>query len=368
MQLHHLWLTDFRSWATAELVLADGLTVVRGPNGAGKTNLLEAVGYAATLSSFRGAAVETLVREGCERAVVRAEGRRGGRDLLIEAEVKPRGRGRVTLNRQAVRRAADLLQAFRVSVFSPDDLALVKGPPAGRRRWLDDTLSSLHPRNDALRRDLERVVRQRTTLLAQAAGRLTPEVATTLDVWDAKLAELGDALAAARAGLLGRLESLVAKVYVELAGAAPQGPAPGSVTLAYEAPWRQQGLAAALAAARGEELRRGVSLVGPHRDDVVLAIGRLPARTHASQGEQRTLALALRLAAHQVLADDAGEPPVLLLDDVFSELDAARSQSLLEHLPPGQALLTTTGAVPEGAAVDRMVDVDGDLLVGGGQA
>jgi DNA replication and repair protein RecF len=365
MHLDHLWISDFRSWAAAEMVLAEGLTVVRGPNGAGKTNLLEAVGYLATLSSFRGAPTETLVREGSEQAVVRGEGRRGTRALLLEAEIRAGGRGRVALNRQPVRRTSDLLDALRVSVFSPDDLALVKGPPAGRRRWLDDVLVALHPRYDAMRRDFERVVRQRTTLLGQAGGRLGPDVATTLDVWDAKLAQTGEALAGARVDLLDRAQPFVAKAYADLASTA--GPssagAVAGVTLTYEAPWREEGLAAALAGARGDELRRGVSLVGPHRDDVALAVGKLPARTHASQGEQRTLALALRLGGHLVVTDEVGETPLLLLDDVFSELDDSRSRGLLDHLPPGQALLTTTGSLPSGAVPDRVVEVvDGHLV------
>ena len=373
MQLDHLWLTDFRSWPAAELGLGAGLTVVRGRNGAGKTNLLEAVGYLATLSSFRGAPSEALVRHGRERAVVRGEGRRGGRAVLVEVEIPLRGRGRIALNRQPVRRMSDLFEALRVSVFSPDDLVLVKGPPAGRRRWLDDTLVALHPRYDALRRDFERVVRQRTSLLGQAGGRLTPDVATTLDVWDAKLTETGEALAHARVDLLGRLQPLVAKAYGDLATAGtPLGPSDPTVGLTYEAPWMEQGLAAALPAARSDELRRGVSLVGPHRDDVVLAAGGLPARTHASQGEQRTLALALRLAAHTVVAEEVGEAPLLLLDAVFSELDADRSAGLLDHLPAGlrgpdamagQALLTTTGPVPPGAEPERVVRVvDGRLV------
>ncbi len=369
MHLDHLWLTDFRSWRGADVTLTSGLTVIRGDNAAGKTNLLEAIAYLATLSSFRGAPNEALVRSGCADAVVRGEGKRGDRELLVEAEICVAGRGRVALNRQPVRRAAALLDALRVSVFSPDDLVLVKGPPGGRRRWLDDALVAIHPRNDALRREFERVIRQRTALLGQARGRLTPEVATTLDVWDTKMAETGEALANARAAFLTQARPLVADAYANLAddevasgpderGAGPRCPPSGvPVTLTYEAPWRQQGLAAALAEARVQELRRGVSLVGPHRDDVGLSIGGLAARTQASQGEQRTLALALRLAAHLAVAEAVGESPVLLLDDVFSELDARRSRSLFDHLPPGQALLTTTGPVPEGAQPERVLEI-----------
>jgi DNA replication and repair protein RecF len=291
--------------------------------------------------------------------VVRGQGRRADRELLVEAEIRLSGRGRVSLNRQPVRRASDLLGALRVSVFSPDDLVLVKGSPGGRRRWLDDALVALHPRNDALRREFERVLRQRTSLLGQAGGRLTPDVESTLDVWDTKMATSGEALAQARVEFLERAQPLVAAAYSHLAEEASSNPgaAAPTVDLAYEAHWRQQGLAAALAEARTQELRRGVCLVGPHRDDVTLSVGGLAARTQASQGEQRTLALALRLAAHQVVADEVGEAPLLLLDDVFSELDAKRSRALFDHLPSGQALLTTTGPVPEGARPERVLHV-----------
>jgi len=378
VQLDHLWLSDFRSWERVDVTLTGGLTVIRGSNAAGKTNLLEAIGYLATLSSFRGAPNEALVRAGCTEAVVRGEGRRAGRDLLVEAEIRVAGRGRVALNRQPVRRTAALLDALRVSVFSPDDLVLVKGPPGGRRRWLDDALVALHPRNDALRREFERVIRQRTALLGQAGGRLTPDVATTLDVWDAKLVETGEALASARAAFLSRAEPLVAKAYSGLAdagagavtgggGPGPSAPLSGEpgppVAVMYEAPWRELGLAAALAEVRAQELRRGVSLVGPHRDDVALSVGGMAARTQASQGEQRSLALALRLAAHLVVTDEVGEPPVLLLDDVFSELDADRSRALFDLLPPGQSLLTTAGPVPAGASPERVLEVvDGAIV------
>ncbi len=282
------------------------------------------------------------MRQGEERAVVRgtAGSRRTG--LLIEAEIRVRGRGRVAVNRQPLRRAADLVGALVVSVFSPDDLELVKGGPSARRRYLDDLLVALHARNDALRRDLERILRQRTALLRDCGGRLSPALAPTLDVWDSKLATVGDALGAARADLVARLEPALAAAYAGIAG-----PDARPVGVAYDAPWRADGLAAALAASRVEELRRGVCLVGPHRDELVLTISGMPARTHASQGEQRSLALALRLAGHRVVGESAGESPVLLLDDVFSELDESRSQALLDHLPPGQAILTTTGAIPQ---------------------
>ena len=257
----------------------------------------------------------------------------------------------MAINRQPLRRAADLVGALVVSVFSPDDLDLVKGGPSSRRRYLDDLLVGLHPRHDALRRDLERILRQRTALLRDAGGRLTPALEPTLDVWDAKLAEVGDALGVARADLVAALGPELSSAYAGIAG-----PDARPVGITYEAPWREAGLAAALVVSRVEELRRGVCLVGPHRDELDLTISAMPARTHASQGEQRSLALALRLAGHRVVGDAIGEPPVLLLDDVFSELDESRSQALLDHLPPGQALLTTTGAIPPEATPDLVVE------------
>ncbi|HET7487939.1 MAG TPA: DNA replication/repair protein RecF [Acidimicrobiales bacterium] len=342
MRIRRLWLTDFRNYVSAEAELApDGLTVLVGGNGQGKTNLLEAAGYLATLESFRGAPSEALVRAGCTTAVVRAEGERAGRSVLVEAEINTAGRSRTLLNRQPLRRAADLLGAVRVSLFAPDDLELVKGGPAGRRRYLDDALVGLHPRHAATRSDLDRVLRQRNTLLKQCKGHLDASAATTLDVWDAKLVEAGEALAAARSRLVADLEGPLGKAYDQLAGA------PADVAIAYERSWSGP-LSEALAATRTDDVRRGLSTVGPHRDDVRLALGGLPARTHASQGEQRCLALALRLAAHRVVSDAVGEPPVLLLDDVFSELDADRSAALVAHLPDGQVLLTTAGDPPPG--------------------
>ena len=357
MRVDALWLTDYRNYEAAELRPAPGLTAVVGANGEGKTNLVEAIGYLATLSSFRGAPGEALVRVGAATAVVRAEVTTGGRTALIEAELQPAGRDRVLVNRAPLRRARDLLGSLRVSVFSPDDVDLVKGGPAGRRRLLDDTLVACAPRFDAVRSDLDRVLRQRNTLLKQAGGRASPEVGATLDVWDAKLAELGEDLARARERLVERLAPVVVEAYDRVARAS------SSVSLAYAAAWRPTGLAAALAAARHDDLRRGVTTVGPHRDDLLLGLGVLPARTHASSGEQRSLALALRLASHAVVTEVAGTTPVLLLDDVFSELDPARSAALLSALPAGQALLTTAGSLPAGARPELVVRVGGGRLL-----
>ncbi len=356
MRIDRLSLVDFRNYESAELDLSPvGLTVVVGDNGQGKTNLLEAVGYLATLESFRGVPREALVRVGAARGVVRAEGERQGRTLLIEAEISPGGRDRIQVNRQPLRRARDLLGALRVTVFSPDDLSLVKDGPAVRRRYLDDLLVAVHPRYDAVRSDLDRILRQRASLLKQAHGRIGPDVEATLAVWDAKLAEVGEALAEARADLVQQLGPEVAKAYSSLC------PAEGEATIDYRRSW-EASLAEALATAREDDLRRGVTTVGPHRDELVITLSGLPARTHASQGEQRSLALALRLGGHAMVTAAAGSPPVLLLDDVFSELDRSRSEALAAHLPPGQAVLTTTGPPPAQVSVARLVSVRGGRI------
>ncbi|MCU4187100.1 DNA replication/repair protein RecF [Acidiferrimicrobium sp. IK] len=361
MHLDRLWLSDFRSYEAAELVPApEGLTVVSGANGEGKTNLLEAVAYLASLRSFRGAPGEALIRVGAPHAVVRAEVDRAGRRLLIEAELRPSGRDRVQVNRQALRRTRDLLGSLQVTVFAPDDLTLVKGGPSARRQYLDDLLVALHPRHDATQSEVERVLRQRNALLKQAGGRATPDVVATLDVWDAKLASAGETLVAARAGLTAALSPVAAATYEQVAVSAPK--ARGAVRLAYQPSWDGP-LLEALAAARTDDLRRGVTTVGPHRDELAAWIGELPARTHASQGEQRSLALALRLAGHSVVTGRLETPPVLLLDDVFSELDPDRSAALLAALPAGQALLTTAGGLPPGARPAVTVRVEGGKLL-----
>jgi DNA replication and repair protein RecF len=371
MHLETLWLTDFRSYRDAEFGPArSGITVVTGGNGEGKTNLIEAIGYLATLRSMRGSPADAMVRVGSTTgwAVVRAEGRREGRRILIEAELHSVGRDRVQVNGQALRRSRDLLGALQVTVFSPDDLILIKGGPQGRRQYLDDLLVALHPRHDATLAEVDRVLKQRNALLKTAAGPsgrlgrdLPEDVATTLDVWDAKLAASGEQLAVARTALSAALEPLAAGFYRRLAAAVShQGR--DVVSFNYRQSW-QGDLLGALGAARTEDLRRGVTTVGPHRDELDLEVGGLAARTHASQGEQRSLTLAMRLAGHTLVSERVGSPPVLLLDDVFSELDQARALGLLACLPEGQAVVTTASDLPPGADVQARFRVeDGKLL------
>lgn len=352
MIVERLELIDFRNYSRAVVELTSGVTAILGENGQGKSNLAEALAYLATLASFRGAPADALVRVGAEEAIVRATLRdQDGREILIEAEIKRVGRSRVLVNRQRLVRTRDLLGVVRVGVFSPDDLVVVKGGPAERRRFCDDTLVALKTSYDAMRLDIERVVRQRNTLLKQAGGRLTEEIVSTLDVWDERFAGLGDAFGHARATLVARLEPLVAEAYEQLAGGAVD------IGLRYDAPWRATGLAAALAAVRDADVRRGVSTVGPHRDDVEITIEGMAARTHASQGEQRTLALALRLAVHRLVAERTGTTPILVLDDVLSELDPSRATALLAHLPDGQIVITSASPLPPAAIPDRTLSI-----------
>lgn len=358
MIVERLELHDFRNYTDATFELIAGVTAVVGDNGQGKTNIAESLAYLATLESFRGVTPDALVRVGVDQGVIRADiVHEDGRHLLVEAELNRSGRNRVFVNKQRLVRSRDLLGVLRVSVFAPDDLSLVKGGPGERRRFLDDALVALAVKHDALRRDLDRILKQRNTLLKQAGGRMSAEVELTLDVWDAKLALAGDELGTARGELVDALTPELESAYAALAGR------PTPVEMTYDPAWRREGLAAALAAGRAEDLRRQISLVGPHRDDLGLTINAMPARTHASQGEQRTLALAMRLAVHRLVAERTGSAPVLVLDDVLSELDAGRATSLLGHLPVGQVILTTASALPEAAHPDRVLRIHGGRVL-----
>lgn len=353
MRVCSLSLLDFRSYAEAEVSFAPGLTAIIGPNGHGKTNLLEALGFTAGLGSFRGAADAALIRDGASSAVIRCSGIGGGdREVLVEVELARARQNRVRVNRQPVARRRDLLGVLTATAFSPEDLELVKGEPAVRRRWMDDALAAVRPSWGALRSELDRILRQRNTLLRQAQGRAVGDVAITLDVWDDKLAAVGDELRTRRRDLLAAMEPRIRRHY----GHISQGQ--GDAGAAYLSSWGEDSLAGALAAARSADLKRSTSTVGPHRDDVLLKVGGLPARSHASQGEQRSLALALRLAVDAEVRESRGVEPVLLLDDVFSELDAGRAAALLETLPPGQRILTTAATeLPAGVQPHQLIRV-----------
>ena len=359
MIISHLELVDFRNYVTGSFELDAGTTVIIGDNGQGKTNLAESLAFLATLNSFRSAPTDALVRVGASQAIIRATvlDDTDGRESLVEIELATAGRNRVQVNRQRLQRVRDLLGTVRVTVFSPDDLILVKGSPGDRRRFLDDTLVALAVKYDSVRLEIDRIVRQRNTLLKQAGGRLTDDIEVTLEVWDSKFAEIADQFGYARATLVARLAPMVQAAYEQLAGT------PTAIDLHYEPAWRTNGLSAALLEARATDLRRGVSTVGPHRDELSLSIAGLPSRTHASQGEQRTLALALRLAGHRLVTERTGSAPVLVLDDVLSELDDHRATALLEHLPSGQVIITTASELPPAARADHLLRIDGGVVI-----
>ena len=421
MHLKRLALTDFRSYAGVELSLEPGVSTFVGPNGQGKTNLVEAAAYVSTLGSHRVATDAPLVRAGAERAILRAAVTSSGRDSLVEIEINPGRANRARLNRAPVSRPRQVLGVLSTVLFAPEDLALVKGDPEQRRRFLDDLLVASAPRYAGVRADYERVLRQRTALLkslrtrpgkparsgtrayaragplrdAARSGRggdgpghngsgedgtgpdgAAPDragpagpAASTLDVWDEHLATAGAELLAARIRLTASLRPLVARSYSAVAGGASveagisyrqslrtpglSGPSgspsrPGRAPAEADEPAADaarlaDGLREALAMVRGEELERGVCLVGPHRDDLDLRIGDLPARGYASQGESWSMALALRLSAFEALRG-AGDDPVLLLDDVFAELDVGRRERLA-RLAAGAEQVLVTAAV-----------------------
>ena len=395
MHLTRLALTDFRSYASADLVLTPGVTILSGPNGEGKTNLAEAIGYVATLGSHRVATDAPLVRQGADRAIIRAAVSSGRGNVLIEIELNPGRANRVRLNRGPLPRPREILGVLRTVLFAPEDLALVKGDPAERRRFLDELLVATAPRYAAVRTDYERVVRQRTALLKSAGARMprgrsatssppagpppsgsgTPSsgaralpaaMDATLDAWDDQLARAGTQLLTARLALVRALRPHVEAAYAAVSG--DSGPAgityrpsftlpgrdgapgsPGAPDAGTDEKDEKEGdievaMRDALRQARPGELERGVCLVGPHRDELELRVGELPARGYASHGESWSLALALRLAAYELLRAD-GDDPVLILDDVFAELDAGR-RDRLAGLAAGAEQVIVTAAVP----------------------
>jgi DNA replication and repair protein RecF len=405
-----LSLTDFRSYEQVELPLEAGITALIGPNGQGKTNLVEAIGYSGTFSSHRVPTDAALVRSGAERAIVRTTVVRGTRPTLIEIEINPGRANRARLNRSPVPRARDVIGIVRTVLFAPEDLGLVKGDPDGRRRFLDELVVLLRPRMAGVIQDYERVLRQRSALLKTAAaaarGSRGSADLRTLDVWDAKLAQTGAQIVAGRMALVAGLGPHVAAAYDEVSAgqgdavityrssidATPADAPPTERPPAPRVELIEAQLLEAIARFRPKEIDRGVSLVGPHRDDLVLALAGLPAKGYASHGESWSLALALRLASYRLLTagagDLAGSPgsehaptdgpgvehnpgagasdwgedgePVLILDDVFAELDLRRRDRLAALVAPARQVIVTAAVaqdVPEqlnGARIDVM--------------
>lgn len=357
MYVRHLTLTDFRSWAHADLELTPGRTVFVGPNGFGKTNLVEALWYSATLGSHRVAADAPLIRAGAPRAVVSTIVVNEGRELAVDLDITTGRANKARLNRSPVRSPREVLGVLRAVLFAPEDLALVRGDPGDRRRYLDELATTRRPRLAAVRADYDRVVRQRTALLKSAGGtryRGDRSMLDSLDVWDGHLAAHGAQLMAARCDLIAQLAPEVAKAYQLLAPASrpaaihyrPSIEADADTTAEYY----EAALLDAMARRRDAELDRGVCLVGPHRDDLELRLGDQPAKGFASHGESWSMALALRLASYELLRTD-GSDPVLLLDDVFAELDTARRRALADVAASAEQVLVTA-AVPEDIPAD----------------
>jgi DNA replication and repair protein RecF len=351
MYAARLELVDFRSYPQAAVEFVPGPNVLIGPNGVGKTNLVEALGYVATLDSHRVATDAPLVRAGATSAVIRCAVGHDGRQLLVELEITPGRANRARLNGSPTRRARDVLGALRMVLFAPEDLALVRGDPAERRRYLDDLLVARQPRFAGVRADYERVLKQRNALLrtaylARKTGAGERDL-STLEVWDQHLAEHGATLLAARLDLCAVLAPYIAEAYAAVS--ASSSPA----SIAYRSALSESGplsgddrdalagrLRDAMLEARKAEIDRGVTIVGPHRDDVVLSLGDLPAKGYASHGESWSFALALRLASYELLRAD-GIEPVLALDDVFAELDVGRRDRLATLVGDAGQLIVT---------------------------
>ena len=382
MHVSHLTLHNFRSYADLDVPLEPGVNAFVGRNGQGKTNLVEAIDYLSRLSSHRVATDAPLVRAGTDQAIVRAAVVREGRTAVLEIELNPGRANRARINKSPLPRSRELLGLLRTVVFSPDDLTLVKGDPSDRRRFLDDLLVLRTPRLAGVRADYDRVLKQRNSLLKTAGaarrGSSSQESAlSTLGVWDAHLARTGGEILVERMRLVEDLKPYVGKAYETVARGAGRDDAevdyrpslPGVDATADRASVTQA-LLDEVERRRNDELDRGLSLVGPHRDDLVLTLGngevRLPVRGYASHGECWSFALALKLASYDLVRSD-GDDPILILDDVFAELDTERRRQLAELVAGAEQVLVTAAVeddVPEALAGTRFVVADGEVRRG----
>ena len=348
MYVARLALQDFRSWSELELPLESGPNAFVGPNGHGKTNLVEAIDYVATLASHRVAHDGPLVRVGADQAIVRTEAIRDGRSALLEVEINPGKSNRARINRSPLARAREMLGTLRTVLFTPDDLTLVKGDPGDRRGFLDALMVLRSPRLAGERSDYDRILRQRNTLL-KSAGRNRHANLPTLDIWDEHLARSGGVIMDARRRLLEDLAPHLEKAYLTVAASAAQDrqlaqaayrPCFDIAAVAANPESLSAAISEQLQHKRAEELDRGISLIGPHRDDITLSLGQLPAKGYASHGESWSLALALKLAAFDLLRAE-GDDPILILDDVFAELDRDRRSALAAQVADAEQVLVT---------------------------
>lgn len=358
MYVRHLGLRDFRSWAHADLELQPGRTVFIGSNGFGKTNLLEALWYSSTMGSHRVGTDAPLIRAGADRAVVSTIVVNEGRECAVDLEIAAGRANKARLNRSPVRSTREVIGVLRAVLFAPEDLSLVRGDPSDRRRYLDDLATVRRPAVAAVRADYEKVLRQRTALLKSLSGaryRGDQSALDTLDVWDGRLAEHGAQLMGARIDLVNQLMPEVEKAYQLLAPGSRAasigyrsslGPEAAADIVGADREFLEAALLAALSARRDAELERGMCLVGPHRDDLELWLGDQPAKGFASHGESWSFALSLRLAAYELLRAEESEP-VLLLDDVFAELDAARRRALATVAESAEQVLVTAAVLED---------------------
>ena len=361
-------LVDFRSYGHVQLSLSAGVTVLVGRNGQGKTNVVEALGYLATLSSHRVASDQPLVRHDAKVAVVRAAVERTGRRLLLEIEVVPGKSNRARINKSPLPRPRELLGVLRTVMFAPEDLTLVRGDPDARRGFLDELMTLRTPRLAGVKADYERTLKQRNALLKSALGTRGSFDTSTLAVWNDHLVQLGSELLHERLTLVSDLQGPVRDAYADLA------PTGGEARLDYRASWTgtpaldpvrsreaiAEEFADSLQRVEKDELQRGVTLAGPHRDDLVLLLGDHPAKGYASHGESWSMVLALRLASFELLRID-GDDPVLILDDVFAELDSTRRERLAQMVVGAEQVLVTAAVaddIPRTLSGDRFT-VDG---------
>lgn len=394
MFVEYLSLTDFRTYPQLDLALRPGTTVLVGPNGIGKTNIVEAIGYLASLSSHRVSSDGPLVRFGAEQALVRAKVVRGGQATSLELELNPGKANRVRINRANPVRARDSLGILRTVLFAPEDLALVKGDPGNRRRFLDELLTSLVPHHAATRSDFERVLKQRNALLksARSSGRFTAAHESTLEVWDQHMAQAGAALLRGRLDVVRLLQPHLHAAYASLTDGSKAaqavyrstidtqlsddgeiendgGASPGLLE-DLSVPELAQKYLDEFKRQRKKEVERGVSLVGPHRDELELLLGPAPAKGYASHGETWSMALSLRLASYHVFCEDDRSPgatPVLILDDVFAELDTGRRNRLAEVVSGAEQVIVTAAVaedIPAALQGAQLVVVSGGVTAG----